>query len=235
MKQFDFPMRLARFLALAGVASRRKSETLISTGDISVNGNRSLEPGYKVTVDDVVKYKGRHLKLLLRCYIMLNKPVGYLCSASDPHAEKIIFDLIDLPGKRLFSVGRLDLNSEGLLILTDDGDYAEKLTHPRYGILKKYLVKTEVPLSRKDIELMQRGIKDDNEFLKTEKIVRKSGNEYIFTLAEGKKREIRRLIGAVSNQVRMLKRISIGNLKLGSLPVGKWRFLTKDEIVATMK
>ena len=228
-------MRLVRFLALAGVASRRKSEVLIAAGDVTVNGNIADKAGFKVSETDIIEYRGERLKLDKRCYIMLNKPVGYLCSASDPHADKIIFDLVSLPGKRLFSVGRLDLNSEGLLILTDDGDYSEKLTHPRYGILKKYLVETDFPLSRKGIELILDGIKDEGELLKAEKVVRKSGNEYFFTMAEGKKREIRRLVTALSVRAIRLRRISIGKLSLGKLPEGEWRFLTEQEIADSLK
>jgi pseudouridine synthase len=235
MKPIAFPIRLVRFLALAGIASRRKSEALITAGKVSVNGNIVTEPAFKVDSSDRIKYQKKLLTLAERSYVMLNKPRGYLCSAFDPHAEKTVFDLIDLPGKRLFTVGRLDLNSEGLLLLTDDGDYTEKITHPRYGILKKYLVKTDIPFSRKNIELMQNGIENEGEFLRTEKVVKKSGNEYFFTMSEGKKREIRRLVNAVAVKVKALRRLSIGKLNLGKLPTGKWRFLTEQEIADSLK
>ncbi len=230
MKSITFPMRLVRYLSLAGVASRRKSDELIAAGKISVNGKIIIEPGVKVNISDCIEYQQQVLSLAERTYVILNKPPGYLCSAFDPHADKTVFDLIDLPGKRLFNVGRLDLDSEGLLIFTDDGDYAEKITHPRNGILKKYLVKTNRLLTQKDIELICRGIQDDGDFLKAESVIKKQGCDYLFTMSEGKKREIRRLINAVSARVKNLRRISIGKLNIGKLPLGKWRFLTLQEI-----
>jgi len=234
-EKFDFPMRLVRYISLAGVASRRKSDQLILLGKISVNGNIVIEPGFKVNMSDQIEYEHKSLTLAKRIYLMLNKPRGYLCSASDPHADKTVFDLIDLKGKRLFTVGRLDLNSEGLLLLTDDGSYTEKITHPRYGIIKTYLVKTNIALSRENIETMRNGIDDEGEFLQAENVIIKSDNEYLFTMAEGKKREIRRLVNAVSAKVKSLRRLSIGKLHLGRLPVGKWRFLTEQEIADSLK
>ena len=234
-KKFDFPMRLVRYLSLAGVASRRKSDELIAAGKVSVNGTIVTEPGSKVNIADRIEYQQQVLSLSERSYVMLNKPSGYLCSAFDPHADKMVFDLIDLPGKRLFTVGRLDLGSEGLLLLTDDGDYADKITHPRNGILKKYLVKTDHSLSSKDIKLICTGIQDEEDFLKAESGLEKQGNEYLFTMSEGKKREIRRLINAVSARVKNLRRISIGKLNIGELSLGEWRFLTEQEIADSQK
>lgn len=229
-KKFEFPMRLVRFMALAGVASRRKSEELIADGEVEVNGQIITEQGFKVSDSDKICFAGRELKIKKRTTVVLNKPSGYLCSASDPHAEKTVFDLVQIPNTRLFSVGRLDLNSEGLLILTDDGDLAAKLTHPRFQIKKKYLVKTEKNLSRNDLQKLEKGIKDDGEMLRAEKIVFKKRNEYIFILTEGKKREIRRMVSAVKNRVLLLRRIAVGGLDLGNLPIGKWRYLKPDEI-----
>lgn len=232
---FEFPMRLVRFMALAGVASRRKSEELIADGRVTVNGKLISQPGFKVTAEDEVVFNGRQQSLEERSYIMLNKPVGYLCSASDPHADLTIFDLINLPGKRLFSIGRLDLNSEGLLIITDDGDYAEKLTHPKYGIRKKYLVKIDNTLSQQEIKKLEQGLEDEGEILRAEKIIHQKANEYIFILTEGKKREIRRLVAAVAGKVLLLRRIAVGDLKLGDLPLGQWRYLTPEEINFTLR
>lgn len=231
-KNIDFPMRLVRFLALAGLASRRKSEELIVQGDISVNGEIIRKPAFKVSDSDKVLFAGKELQLAERVYIMLNKPPGYLCSASDPHAEKTIFDLVKIPGRRLFSVGRLDLHSEGLLILTDDGSLAEKLTHPRYQIRKRYFVRTQKFLSPEDIMKMEQGLVDEGEKLRAEKVTHCHKNEYLFTLTEGKKREIRRLVSAVAGKVLQLKRIAIGKLELGDLPLGQWRELTSEEIDA---
>lgn len=232
---FEFPMRLGRYLSLAGIAARRKSELLISEGKVSVNGKLIKEPGFKVDKTDLIEFEQRVIDLEQRIYIMLNKPRGYLCSAFDPFAEKTVFQLVDLPDKRLFTVGRLDLDSEGLLLLTDDGDFAEKITHPRYEIPKTYLVQTDKVLSGTDIESMLKGKIDDGEFLQLEKVVRKSDHEYLFTMKEGKKREIRRLVKSVSAKVIRLRRISVGHLNLGRLPLGEWRMMTDKEIADSLK
>lgn len=227
---FEYPMRLVKYVSLAGVASRRKSAELIKSGNFSINESIVLEPGIKVDKDSVIRYNGKIISLKERTYIMLNKPIGYLCSAFDPHADKIVFDLIKLPGKRLFTVGRLDLNSEGLLLLTDDGDFSERVTHPKHGVLKTYSVQTAARLSKGARLSIVEGILDAGEFLQAKKVVEKPRNEYIFKMSEGKKREIRRLVKAVKGTVLNLRRTSIGKLKLGDLPQGKWRYLTPEEV-----
>jgi len=229
---FEFPMRLVKYVSQAGVASRRKSAELIKLGNFAVNDSVVLEPGFKVDKDSVIRYNSKIISLNERTYIMLNKPIGYLCSAFDPHADKIVFDLIKLPGKRLFTVGRLDLNSEGLLLLTDDGGFAEKVTHPKYGVLKTYSVKTAARLSKKSRESIVEGFLDAGEFLQAKKVQEKPQNEYIFTMSEGKKREVRRLVKAVKGSVLSLRRTSIAKLKLGNLPQGKWRYLTTEEVLS---
>lgn len=223
-------MRLARFMSLAGVASRRKCEDIILTGTVSVNGEIVTKPGTKIKKGDNVLLNGRPLNKEEKVYIMLNKPVGYLCSASDPHGDKKVYDLINIPQKHIFSAGRLDLNSEGLLILTNDGDYAEKLMHPKYQTKKKYIVRTGSPLSSKDLEKIRKGVYDDGDFLKPKSIKEVRKREYLLIMTEGKKREIRRLIRAVNGKVISLKRTAIGSLKLGKLPTGKWKYLSKQEI-----
>lgn len=228
------PMRLARRMSLAGVASRRKSEELIFMGEVKVNGTTVTTPGTTVSPDDEVTVSGKRLTVVSKVHIMLNKPTGYLCSASDPHADQTVFDLVKLHGVRLFSAGRLDLNSEGLLILTNDGDYVEKLTHPRHGVLKRYQVRTDKAMSKEKLDMLRAGIRDFGEFLKPISITRVKPKEYEFTLNEGKKREIRRLVAATGSKVTLLKRISIGNLLLGPLPTGHWRYISKKEIDASL-
>jgi 23S rRNA pseudouridine2605 synthase len=228
-------MRLARFMSLAGVASRRKCEEIILTGVVTVNGKIITEPGTKVKSGDKVLLNGKILLPDEKVYIMLNKPKGYLCSAKDPHAEKTIFELVDIPGKRIFNAGRLDLNSEGLLILTNDGDYAEKLMHPKYGTTKKYRVRTTKELSKKALESIREGIYDDGEFLKPESVRKVKEKEYIFTMTEGKKREIRRLVASEGIRITLLRRTSIGSLFLGKLKSGEWRHLTEQEIDLSLK
>jgi len=221
-------------MSLAGVASRRKSEELIRMGEVKVNGDIVTAPSRNVSPDDIVTVSGKSLRSPSKLYIMLNKPAGYLCSAFDPHADKTVFDLINLRGVRLFSAGRLDLNSEGLLILTNDGDYAEKLTHPRHNVLKRYRVKTDKPISNNNLNALRSGIRDFGEFLKPVSISKLKAKEYEFVLNEGKKREIRRLVATTGVKVVVLKRVAVGNLRVDDLPVGQWRMLSKKEIAASL-
>lgn len=228
----EFPMRLSKFLAKAGIASRRKAEELITEGRIKVNGKQVLEQGVKVNEDDTVIFNGKKATLNKdKCYIMLNKPPGFVCTNSDPYAEKTIYDLVQIPGRRLFSVGRLDANSEGLLIITDDGDFAEKIMHPRFEIKKKYLVVTASPLPDNAEKKILKGVYNDKEILRAESVSRlKRKCEYIFIMKEGKKREIRRIISSLDGKVKLLRRLSIGSLQLGSLPKGSWKYLSSADI-----
>jgi 23S rRNA pseudouridine2605 synthase len=236
-EDISYPMRLSKFLANAGVASRRKAEELIATGRIKVNGDVVLEQGVKVLETDEVKFGAKKITLTLdKTYIMLNKPVGYVCTSADPYAEHTVYELIQLPNKRLFTVGRLDANSEGLLLLTDDGKFAEKIAHPRYGIQKKYLVVTAKPLSDEAITKMKKRVYDDGEILRADAILKlKRKCEYVFIMSEGKKREIRRLIGNSGGKIRLLRRTTVGGLTLGSLPKGAWRNLTETDMKAIFK
>ena len=232
-------MRLARFLAMAGVASRRQSEELIRNGKITVNGEICTEVATNVEPDsDSVKYKGRELHVKTQVYLALNKPVGYVCTADDPFEKKTIYKL--LPRKqRLFSVGRLDKNSEGLLLITNDGDFSQKLSHPRYELEKKYKVYVTGEVIARDINAVTRdGIEIDDVFyqVKNIEIVKrtKAGAMLAFTLTEGKKREIRKICNALGLTVRSLKRTQIGDLKLADLPSGSWRELKDFEIKALL-
>ena len=227
-----FPMRLSKYLAQAGVASRRKAEDLIARGLVKVNGEVILEQGSKVLEEDQVLFNARKVQINLnKCYVMMNKPAGFVCTASDPFAEKTIFDLINIPGKRLFSIGRLDADSEGLLLLTDDGDFAEKLMHPRFGVKKRYLVVTSVPLPKDAEKKILKGVYSDGEVLRVESVTKlKRKCEYIFVLKEGKKREIRRIIASFGGKVKLLRRLSIGSLALGSLPKGSWKYISQDKL-----
>ncbi len=231
----SFPMRLARYLALSGVASRRNAAELVREGLVSVNGVVAEAPGFKVARGDEVLFGGRRVSLGERCYVMLNKPRGYLCSVSDPHACRTIYELVDIPGRRLFSAGRLDLDSEGLIILTDDGDFAQRLTHPSHGVEKRYLVKTDRPIPRDMISEFKRGITDKGELLKAIDVLEVLGVGYFFVMGEGKKREIRRMLASASLKVELLRRVAVGGLELGALPLGKWRYLAPEEISASLR
>ena len=165
---------------------------------------------------------------------MLNKPQDYACTNSDPHADKKAIDLINCP-YRLFSAGRLDKDSEGLLIFTNDGNYADKLIHPRNCILKKYEVFTSDRIPESKLKELSVGIVDDGETLKAYDIKQISNKEYIFTLNEGKKREIRRMVRYSGTRVVRLTRISIGSLKLGNLKLGEWKYMTQYDIAKSLK
>ena len=228
-------MRLARYMSISGVDSRRKCEEIIASGAVSVNNNIITKPGTKVSAGDVVKINGRIIDPENKVYIKLNKPRGYICSAHDPHGDKTIFDLLNGIETRLFSAGRLDLDSEGLIILTNDGDYAEKLTHPRFGTLKKYKVITDRAIPKNALDSLRKGIYDEDEFLKPVEIKKIKPKEYLFIMSEGKKREVRRLVRHSGVKVKRLIRTAIGELKLASLPTGKWQYLSRDEIAKTLK
>lgn len=231
------PMRLDRYLSQAGVASRREAAEIVKSGRVRVNGSYVLEPGRRVEEGDTVLVGSKKIELQRRYYIMLNKPVGYYSTASDPHADLLVLDLVKIPepGVRLFTAGRLDKDSEGLIILTNDGDYAAKLTHPRYGILKRYKVSTERPIRDEAMERIRRGIYSEGEMIKAVDIKCVNRYSYIFTMAEGKKREVRRLVASAGAKINRLKRIAIGGLNIGSLPSGEWRFLTANDIKASLK
>lgn len=227
----EFPMRLQRYMSLSGVASRRECEAIIAEGRVLVNGRPVIEPGTKVNAEDRVTVDGRTVTLASqRYYIMLNKPAGYTCTAADPHADKIVFDLVKTPGVRLFTAGRLDKDSEGLLILSNDGDYVAKLTHPRYEILKTYVVRTNHPIPMDKLEDLRNGIVDDGERLRAREIIRVSSMLFVFILNEGKKREIRRMVRYCGCETVSLTRIGFGELELGRLELGKWRYLSAEEV-----
>ncbi|MDD5727221.1 MAG: pseudouridine synthase [Victivallales bacterium] len=229
---------LSKYLSVCGIASRRKSCEMIRNGMVAVNGEIIREPGFKISSADEVSCNGQVLQIPGKLYIMLNKPVGYLCTSDDPHASRKAIDLIKLPpgtaAVRLFSAGRLDKDSEGLLIFTNDGEYAERIMHPRYGVLKRYRVITDAGIPEPELERLRHGISDGNEVLRPEKIIRTGRCRYLFILNEGRKREIRRLVKSAGTAVKTLKRIMLGSLKLGNLPSGKWRCLSPDDIKASL-
>lgn len=230
----DFPMNLTRFLSTAGAASRRKSAELIKDGRVAVNGRTVIEPGTKVNQEDIVALDGEVLSHCRRYYIMLNKPCGYTCTSDDPFADKKAIDLVDLPEVRLFSVGRLDKNSEGMLIFTNDGNYAAVLTHPRHEIFKEYEVETDTPIPPEFFKKYLDGISDAGETLRARAFAALDQKCcYKVILNEGKKREIRRMVNAAGCKTIRLKRIATGRLQMGNLASGKWRFLTPEEVEAS--
>ncbi len=228
--------RLVKFLSSAGIASRRAAGDLVKSGRIAVNGTIITEPGFRLNSGDRVSCDGTPvLPTEKKYYIMLNKPRGYVCTNADPHAERKAVDLIRLtPPVRLFSAGRLDKDSEGLILFSNDGDYVAKLTHPRYEVRKVYLVRLRRELTPAEIEMMLHGIRDNGELLRVLEVSRCGDATYQLTLNEGRNREIRRLTARIGSPTRRLKRLRIGELSLGKLPPGSWRELTPEEVAATL-
>ena len=228
-------VRLQKYLADAGVASRRGGEQLILAGRVAVNGQTVKLLGVKVdAARDVVTVDGRTLKLRRKLYLALNKPRGLVCSRKDELGRPTIYDL--LPGEwgHLHSVGRLDFNSEGLLFLTNDGEFSLRLTHPRYGVRKRYLATVEGRIEGRVLARFIHGVRHQGEELKAEKARLVSAGQaqsvVELELAEGKYHEVRRLFEAQGRTVKRLQRIQIGRIKLGELPPGRWRALTEAEI-----
>src|SRR5262245_29018918 len=228
-------IRLQKFLAEAGVASRRASEDIILAGGVAVNGQVVRMLGTKVDpARDRVTVDGTLVKTKRKLYVALNKPRGYLCSRRDPAHRRAVADLLPKEWTSLYPVGRLDYDSEGLPFLTNDGDFCLRLTHPRYGVRKKYLATVEGRVTPQTLTQMMRGVVQEEEKLRAERTRLLSANHshsvVEVELSEGKYREVRRLFESQGLKVTQLRRIQIGRIKLGDLPVGKWRTLTGPEI-----
>lgn len=229
------PVRLQKFLADAGVASRRAAEALITGGHVSVNGAVVTQLGSRVDVQaDRVAVDGKPVRAQRKLYVAIHKPKGYTCTRRDPHAEKVVGELLPREWGNLYPVGRLDRESEGLLFLTNDGDFCLRLTHPRFGVHKKYLVTVKGRVDRPILERFRQGIVVEGEPLRIEKgrVLAQSPGESLveLELAEGRYREIRRLFGSEGLEVLRLVRTQIGPIKLGELRRGHWRTLTPAEL-----
>ncbi len=228
-------LHLTKLLSMTGLSSRRACIEMIKNGRISVNGAIVRNPAQAVFVSDKLSCDGRPLEVLNeRVYVLLNKPRSYLCSSADPHHEKLAIDLIKMPGKRLFSAGRLDKDSEGMIIFSDDGDYVAKISHPRHRIPKRYELELDGKLERSQICELMAGIRDDGESLRAEEIKPLGGNKYLFVLREGKKREIRRMAEHAGRKTLRLRRTAIGKLEIGKLAPGKWRILNEKEVAMSL-
>jgi 23S rRNA pseudouridine2605 synthase len=228
-------IRLQKFLADAGLVSRRTGEQLILEGRVTVNGHTVRELGTKVDpVHDQVTLDGKPAKPKRKSYIALNKTRGLVCSHSDELKRPTIYDLLPPEFEHLHSVGRLDFNSEGLIFLTNDGDFSLHLTHPRYGIQKKYIATVDGKVDAAMLSLFTTGLYLKGEKLKAEKarVIGEGGGETVveMVLAEGKNREVRRLFESQARTVTRLVRVQIGKIKLAELKPGKWRSLTESEI-----
>jgi 23S rRNA pseudouridine2605 synthase len=228
-------LRLQKFLADAGIASRRASEKIILNGDVTVNGKQVRELGTKVDPDhDRVEVDGRRVKAKRKTYVALNKPRKFLCAREEGSPRRLVSDLLPKEWNNLYTVGRLDYESDGLIFLTNDGDFCLRLTHPRYGVRKTYLATVEGKIGFEVVQKLTRGILDGGEYLKAEKArvisATKSKSVVELEMGEGKNREVRRMFESQGLKVVRLQRTKIGPIKLGELPEGKWRTLTESEI-----
>jgi pseudouridine synthase len=222
-------MRLQKFLSQAGICSRRKGEKYIREGRIRVNSKIVTELGTKVDVEkDRVEFDGRCVALKSEpVYIALNKPKGYVTSCSHP-GEKIVLDLIDI-SERVYPIGRLDKDSTGLLILTNDGSLHHRLSHPSFDHEKEYDVTVSRPITDVSLRNIAAGLPIMGTKTRPAKIRRISSRRFRIILKEGRNRQIRRMVGKVGNRVTELRRIRISKIKLGSLAEGDWRNLTEKE------
>lgn len=229
-------IRIQKYFSDCGVASRRAAEAAILSGEVTVNG-RVAELGDKIDPErDVVLYLGKPVRARTKeyTYLMLNKPRGYLTSVTDPRGRKCVTDLLSGVHVRVYPVGRLDLISEGLLLFTDDGDLANKLTHPRHSVPKSYRVKVAGEVTDEQMKILRSPIElDGKPILPVDVTVHhtdETGTVLRMDLYEGRNRQIRRMCEAAGLTVKRLNRVSIGNLKLNGLAVGRWRYLTDDEV-----
>ena len=227
--------RLQKFLADAGVASRRAGEQIILDGRVCVNGQPVRLLGTKVNPGhDQVTVDGRPVRARRKLCVALHKPAGCVCSREDELGRPTIYDLLPREWQNLYSVGRLDFNTEGLIFLTNDGQFALRLTHPRYGVRKKYMATVAGGVDAAMLAVVRRGVWHAGEKLKAEAARLISGSRaksvVELELGEGKNREVRRLFESQGLMVKRLQRTQIGRIKLGELKPGRWRALTETEI-----
>jgi 23S rRNA pseudouridine2605 synthase len=237
--------RLARFLAHAGIASRRHAEELIAAGRVQVNGVTVTTQGTRIHPErDAVLVDGKPVLPSVRhVYLLLHKPTGYVSTAHDPQGRPTVLDLLppELRSLRVYPVGRLDIDTSGLLLLTNDGDFMQRLTHPRYAMQKQYQALVQGCPSESALAALRSGVtitEDNRRSYKTAPaqvdLLRKAGTNcwLALTIHEGRKRQVRRMLAAIGHAVLELVRVGVGPLELGDLPVGKWRYLTGEEVEA---
>jgi len=223
-------VRLNRFLAAAGLGSRRHCDELIAAGRVAINGHVCTDFSAHPSERDHVKVDGKLIHSERRLDIILHKPAGFVSTRSDPQARDTIFDLLPPHLPRLFNVGRLDAQTEGLLILTNDGDLAQRLTHPRYKVEKEYELTIDRPWDASLAPKLLHGIMLDGQRARLEKIHAVKPTRLRVILRQGINRQIRRMFYEVGYEVKRLIRIRVGHLRLGDLPRGHWRPLAKAEL-----
>ncbi|WP_342084506.1 pseudouridine synthase [Dyadobacter sp. OTU695] len=233
-KEESDEIRLNRYIANAGICSRREADDLISSGQISVNGKIVSEMGYKVRPTDVVKYGKKALNPEKMVYILINKPKDYITTTDDPEERKTVLDLIKgACSERVYPVGRLDRNTTGLLLLTNDGELAEKLTHPSSGIKKIYQAELDKPIATEDFEALQAGVELEDGFIRPDEVGLVTPDAQVVGLEihSGRNRIVRRMFEHLGYEVQKLDRTVFAGLNKKDLPRGKWRFLTEKEVI----
>ena len=234
-------VRINKFLASCNLGSRRKVEEFILAGRVKVNGKIVTDLSFQVDQNiDNVEFDNKLLKLSKETiYLMLNKPVKYLVTAKDDFNRRTVFDILPDFKTHLFTVGRLDYMSDGLLLLTNDGDFADKIIHPRNKLPKVYKVTIKGKLDRSALDKLRSGVTIDGKKTKPAIVFVNSSNEnksvLKMTIFEGRKRQIRYMIKTVGSEVQELRRLQIGDVKLGSLPIGMWRILKPKEVESLLK
>lgn len=234
-------MRINKYLAQCNISSRRKVEEYITSGKVMVNDVVVTNLSTQIMSTDIVKVNGIVVKPTnVKIYFLLNKPIGYITTVSDEQGRHTVLDLIEKTAERIFPVGRLDCNTEGMLILTNDGDFANKLIHPSKEIDKIYEVTVKYQPSIEQFAQLEKGVVIDDFLTSPSKISNKQKLDngwyrFNITIHEGKNRQVRKMMQAVGLKVMALKRIKIGSLPLGNLPTGKYRKLTKQELDLLLK
>lgn len=231
-------MRLQKYLATSGIASRRACEKLIIDGKVQVNGKKITELGIKVNPElDEIKYNGKIVKIEQeKIYVLLNKPIGYITTAKDQFQRDKVLDLVKV-NKRIVPVGRLDMYTSGALILTNDGDFVNKLTHPKNEIDKTYNATLSGIITAEEVKKLQTGVKIDDQYITKPAKVKilkideqKNTSRIQITIHEGKNRQIRKMCEAINKKVIALHRCKIGNIEVKDLKIGEWRYLSESEI-----
>ena len=230
-------IRLQKYIADCGITSRRKAEELIKQGKIKVNGQIIYELGTKINPQkDIVLYQDKKIKEKEKnVYILLNKPIGYVTTVKDQFGRPSVLDLVKIK-QRVVPVGRLDMYTSGALILTNDGDFVYQVTHPKHEIDKTYTVTIKGIVTKQDVELLKKGVKIEEYITKPAKVkilktdFEKNNSRLEITIHEGKNRQIRKMCEAVGYPVLALHRSKISGIDVKDLPLGKWRFLSKQEV-----
>ncbi|HET8566731.1 MAG TPA: pseudouridine synthase, partial [Solirubrobacterales bacterium] len=222
-------VRLAKFLAHGGIASRRRAEEIVAAGRVTVGGEVVTDPARDVGEGDEVRVDGAPIAAEAREVWVVNKPVGVVSTAREPGSRRPVVDLVETEA-RLYPVGRLDVDSSGLLLLTNDGELANRLTHPRYEVPKTYVARLKAPIGERDLERLRSGVELEDGPTRPTQVQRRGNREIEIVLREGRNRQVRRMVEAVGNEVVALRRVRFGTLDLGDLKEGASRRLSEHEI-----